>query len=208
MLDKATKANIALKPWPGITLQADFVKLLNTLPPMGVGTTHFKDRTGKIFNLGVIGAFLAHRNLWKHIVETGKGEVGTFISEDDIDILPDFHSKLIALEDEIQKYASDWDILFVDKNIPTIVGNKVSEHLIKLDKDITGSKNWGIWSYIVKNESVGPKILPHFEDMLDVPDIQLARFADVINMYLITPSITYADPETAFDSVVTEKNST
>lgn len=206
MLDKATKANVALKPWQGIILKADFLSLIKTLPPLGVGTTHFKDRSGKIFNLGVIGAFLAHRNLWKHIVETGKDTLGTFISEDDIDIQPDFHSKLIALENEIDTHASDWDILFVDKNIPTIVGNKVSEHLIKLDRDITGLKNWGIWSYIVKNESIAPKILPHFENMLDVPDIQLARFADVINMYLITPSITYADPETAFESVVTEND--
>ena len=207
MLDKATKANIPLKPWKGVMLEADFVKLLNTLPAIGVGSTHFKDRGGKIFNLGVIGAFLAHRDLYNHIAHTGKGKLGTFISEDDIDIQPDFHAKLIALEPEIDAHAADWDIIFLDKNHPTVVGKKVSANLMKLDRDITGLKNWGIWSYIVRNESVATKILPHFQEMLDVPDIQLARFADKINMYLITPPITYADPETAFQSVVTEKNS-
>jgi hypothetical protein len=78
---------------------------------------------------------------------------------------------------------------------------------MKLDKDVTATKNWGIWSYIVKNSSVAPKILPCMEHMMDVPDIQLARFADRINMYLITPSITYGDPQTAFNSVVTEIDS-
>ena len=79
-------------------------------------------------------------------------------------------------------------------------------NLMKLDKDVTGMRNWGIWSYIVKNSSVGPKILPTWETMMDVPDIQLARHADKINMYLITPSITFGDMETSVSSVVTEKD--
>jgi hypothetical protein len=113
---------------------------------------------------------------------------------------------LQALEGEIAKHASDWDIIFVDKNGPTIDGDKISEHLIKLKKDVTGMKNWGIWSYIVKNSSVPTKILPIFETMMDVPDIQLARYADKINMYLITPPITNLDVETAVASVVTEND--
>jgi len=191
-------AGIDLKPWNGVVIEKDKI---DTLPELGVGTTHYKDRLGKVFNLGVIGAFLAHRNLFEHIVKTGADKTGTFISEDDIDIQPDFYEKLKAVEGEIPQ---DWDILFLDKNIPTIQGQKISEHILKLDKDLTAKKNWGIWSYIVKNSSVATKILPCMEHMLDVPDIQLARFADKINMYLITPSITYGDPETAFKSVVTE----
>jgi len=196
----AKAAGIDLKPWPGVVISE---KEIDTLPPLGVGTTTFKDRLGKIFNLGVIGAFLAHRNLFQNIAEKGKDKTGTFICEDDIDIRPDFYDKLKAVEAEIP---ADWDIIFLDKNIPTIQGNKVSEHIMKLDKDITAKKNWGIWSYIVKNSSVATKILPTMEHMIDVPDIQLARFADKINMYLITPSITFGDPETAFSSVVTEND--
>ena len=186
MSQLASKAGINLKAWPGVTIKKEDV---DTLPPLGVGTTTYKDRTGRIFNLGVIGAFLAHRNLFQHIVATGTGKTGTFISEDDIDIHPDFYQKLDAVEREIQ-------------------GDKVSEHVMKLDNDVTATKNWGIWSYIVKNSSVASKILPCMEHMMDVPDIQLARFADRINMYLITPSITYGDPETAYESVVTEIDST
>jgi hypothetical protein len=41
------------------------------------------------------------------------------------------------------------------------------------------------------------------EHMLDVPDIQLAKFADVLNMYLLTPSIVKQDMHNAPISVVT-----
>jgi GR25 family glycosyltransferase involved in LPS biosynthesis len=200
MSDFATKAGIDLKKWPGIVIKKEE---LDTLPPQGVGTTTYKDRSGKIFNLGVIGAFLAHRNLYNHIVKEGGGKMGTFISEDDIHIEPDFYTKLAAVEKEIP---ADWDIIFLDKNIPTVQGKKISEHVVKLDKDITATKNWGIWSYIIKNSSVATKVLPCMEHMMDVPDIQLARFADRINMYLISPSITFGDPDTAFKSVVTEND--
>ena len=197
MSQLAKKAGIDLKAWPGVIVKKTDI---DTLPSLGVGTTTYKDRKGDIFNLGVIGAFLAHRNLFQHIAAS-TGKMGSFISEDDIDIPPDFYQKLAAVEPEIP---ADWDIIFLDKNIPTIQGKKVSPHVIKLDKDVTAKKNWGIWSYIVKNSSVATKILPCMEHMIDVPDIQLARFADKINMYLITPSITYGDPETAYSSVVTE----
>jgi len=201
MSQLAKKAEIDLKPWPGVVIKKTEI---DSLPALGVGTTTYKDRTGRIFNLGVIGAFLAHRNLFEHIAATGTEKMGTFISEDDIDIHPDFYQKLAAVQAEIP---ADWDIIFLDKNIPTIQGKQVSPHIMKLDKDVTATKNWGIWSYIVKNSSVAPKILPCMEHMMDVPDIQLARFADRINMYLITPSITYGDPQNAFNSVVTEIDS-
>jgi hypothetical protein len=205
MIEQCRAANIDLKKWEGVTISKEEIE---KLIPLGVGSTNFRDRMGRIFNLGVIGAFLAHRNLFHHIARTGHGKLGTFISEDDIHILPDLHDKLIALEDEINTHASDWDIIFLDKNIPTIQGRQVSEHLLKLDKDMSGFKNWGIWSYIVRNDIVEKKILPCMEHMLDVPDIQLAKFADKINMYLITPSLTYGHPLTAPKSIVTVNDST
>ena len=127
--------------------------------------------------------------------------MGTFISEDDIHIEPDFYTKLAAVEKEIP---ADWDIIFLDKNIPTVQGKKISEHVVKLDKDITATKNWGIWAYIVKNASLKDRILPKFDVMIDVPDIQLARFADVLNMYLLQPTIVKQDARNAPNSVVTE----
>lgn len=99
-------------------------------------------------------------------------------------------------------------MIFLDKNQRTIEGKMVSQNLMKLDKDMSGFKNWGIWSYIVRNDSVEKKILPCMEHMLDVPDIQLAKFADKINMYLIVPSLTYGHPLTAPKSIVTVNDST
>lgn len=198
---QAKEAGINLQKWDGVVIKKHEI---NSLPALGVGTTNYKNRTGRIINLGVIGAYLAHKNLFTHIAANGAGKMGTFISEDDIHITPDFHDRILALEDEIQKNAGDWDILFLDKNTPTVQGKNVSEHLIKLEKDMTSTKNWGIWSYIVRNESVAKKILPCMEHMLDVPDIHLAKFADKINMYLVTPPITYGHPGIGTKSIVEE----
>ena len=201
MLKYAKAAGLPLQAWKGVVITPQQV---DSLPPLGVGTTHFKDRTGAIFNLGVIGAFLAHRDLLRHVAQTAPTNPGTLVFEDDVTIPADFYAKLHALEAEIEAKAPDWDYLFLDKQLNTIAGKPVSEHLIKLDKDMTGYKNWGIWAYIVRNKSISSRILPTMEHMLDVPDIQLAKFGDKLNMYLVTPSIIHGDPETSVISVVTE----
>lgn len=191
----ATAAHVPLEPWKGTLVTPE---MKDTLPEQGVGTTNYKDRTGAVFNLGVIGAFLAHRALFKHVAETAPTKPGTLIFEDDVEIPADFYDKLAAIEKEVP---ADWDFIFLDKLYT--VGKPVSKHIMKLDKDMTATKNWGIWAYIVKNSSLKDRILPRLEHMLDVPDIQLAKFADVLNMYLITPSIVQQDRNNAPKSVVT-----
>ena len=191
----ATAAGVPLQPWKGVLVTP---QMKDTLPEQGVGTTNFKDRTGAVFNLGVIGAFLAHRSLYRHVAETAADKPGTLIFEDDVEIPADLYDKLAAIEKDVP---ADWDFIFLDKLYT--VGKPVSEHITKLDKDMTAMKNWGIWAYIVKNSSLKEKVLPRMEHMLDVPDIQLAKFADVLNMYLITPSIVRQDRNNAPKSVVT-----
>jgi GR25 family glycosyltransferase involved in LPS biosynthesis len=78
----ATVAGIPLQPWKGTKVTPEEK---DGLPEQGVGTTHFKDRTGAVFNLGVIGAFLAHRALWRSIATT-TDKPGTLIFEDDVEI--------------------------------------------------------------------------------------------------------------------------
>lgn len=190
----ATAAGVPLQPWKGVLITPE---QKDGLPEQGVGTTHFKDRTGAVFNLGVIGAFLAHRALFRHVAETAPTKPGTLIFEDDVEIPTDFYAKLAAIQAEVP---ADWDFIFLDKLYT--VGKQISPHVKKLDKDMTGMKNWGIWAYIVKNASLKDKILPRMEHMLDVPDIQLAKFADVFNMYLLTPSIVKQDAQNAPHSVV------
>jgi len=191
----ATAAGVPLQPWKGVLIKPEEK---DTLPPLGIGTTHFKDRTGAVFNLGVIGAYLGHRTLLEHVAKTAADKPGTLIFEDDVEIPPDLYDKLAALEKEIP---DDWDFIFLDKLYTD--GPMISEHIKKLNKDMTGFKNWGIWAYIVKNASLKEKVLPKLEHMMDVPDIQLAKFADVLNMYLLVPSIVKQDARNAPNSVVT-----
>jgi GR25 family glycosyltransferase involved in LPS biosynthesis len=191
----ATAAGVPLEPWKGVIVTPE---QKDTLPEQGVGTTHYKDRTGAVFNLGVIGAFLAHRSLFREVAEKAPNKPGTLIFEDDVEIPADFYDRLAAVQSEIP---ADWDVIFLDKLYT--VGKPISKHIVKLDKDMTGMKNWGIWAYIVKNASLKERILPKFEHMLDVPDIQLAKFGDTLNMYLINPSIVKQDARNALHSVVT-----
>lgn len=191
----ADAAGLPLQPWKGVIIKPEEK---DTLPPLGIGTTNFKDRTGAVFNLGVIGAYLGHRNLYQHIADTAPDKPGTMIYEDDVEIPPDLYSRLSQIQDQVP---ADWDFIFLDKLY--VVGKKISDNIMKLDKDMTGYKNWGIWGYIVKNASLKDKILPIMKHMMDVPDIQLAKFADVLNMYLIVPSIVKQDAKNAPNSVVT-----
>jgi GR25 family glycosyltransferase involved in LPS biosynthesis len=191
---QADAAGFHLKKWKGVKITPNEV---GSLPPQGVGTTHYKDRTGKTFNLGVIGAFLAHRSLLRNIAANPRG-VGTLIFEDDVEIPPDFFDRLNA---HISEVPDDWDILFLSKFREH--GTMVSKHLMKLPKDMSAERNWGLWSFIVKNSSLREKILPTMEYMLDVPDIQLNTFADKINMYLLVPSIVQPD-HTSAKSIVSE----
>ena len=190
----ADAAKVPLQPWKGVLIKPEDK---DTLPPLGIGTTNYKDRTGALFNLGVIGAYLGHRTLLEHVSKTAQGKPGTLIFEDDVEIPSDLYDKLAAIEKEVP---ADWDFLFLDKLYTE--GPMISEHIKKLNKDMTATKNWGIWAYIVKNASL-PKILPKLEHMMDVPDIQLAKFADIFNMYLIVPSIVKQDARNAPNSVVT-----
>lgn len=191
----ATAAGVSLQPWKGVLIKPEEK---DTLPPLGIGTTHFKDRTGAVFNLGVIGAYLGHRNLLQHVANTAPEKPGTLIFEDDVEIPADFYEQLARVEKEVP---ADWDFIFLDKLYTD--GPMISEHVKKLNKDMTGFKNWGIWAYIVKNSSLKEKVLPKLEHMMDVPDIQLAKFADVLNMYLLVPSIVKQDARNAPNSVVT-----
>jgi GR25 family glycosyltransferase involved in LPS biosynthesis len=79
----ASAAGVPLQPWKGVLIKPEEK---DTLPPLGIGTTHFKDRTGAVFNLGVIGAYLGHRNLLEHVAKTAPEKPGTLIFEDDVSL--------------------------------------------------------------------------------------------------------------------------
>lgn len=176
----AEEAGIVLKRWKGVVITKDDVK---SLPGKGVGTVLYTDRTGKYYNFGVIGCFLAHRGLLEHISQNPTG-LGTLIFEDDVIIPADFYAKLAAVASEIP---DDWDYIFMRKFV--VKSKKITTRIQKLEKDVTSSTNMGLWGFIVKNSSIKTKILPVLEQMTDAVDFQLGRNADTINMYLIDPPI-------------------
>ena len=180
----AEAAGMSLKKWSGVIVTKEDAE---TLPQRGIGTILFQDRTETYFNFGVIGCFLAHRGLLEHIASKPNG-IGTFICEDDIDIPKDFYAKLSAVSSEIP---DDWDYIFMRKYI--VKSHSVTTHIQRLEKDLTSSKNIGMWGFIVKNSSIKTKILPVLENMTDAVDLQLAKYADKINMYLIDPPIINMD---------------
>jgi GR25 family glycosyltransferase involved in LPS biosynthesis len=181
---KASAAGIQLIPWQGVIIDENDVE---SLPSRGIGSLLFQDRKNTYFNFGAIGCFLAHRNLLEHISENPVG-LGTLIFEDDTNIPPDFYDRLSAVEKEIPE---DWDYIFLRKY--KAYGKPVSQHIQKLEKDVTSSKNMGLVAFIVKNSSIKEKILPCLEQMTDAIDFQLGRNADKINMYLIDPPIVTMD---------------
>ena len=188
----AKAAGMAIKRWPGVEVKEEDVL---SLPAKGIGSIIYTSRAGGKRNLGAIGCFLAHRGLLEHIAENPKG-VGTFICEDDVTISPDFFAKLEEVSPEIP---NDWDIIYMNKYM--LDTTPISAHILKLNKDLTSSKNMGTWAFIVKNTSIKDKILPVLKQMIDELDLQLGKSADILNMYLITPPIIYLH-DTANQSII------
>ena len=186
MKEQAAKVGLPLQLWDGTIVTA---AEQNTLPVKGIGSLLFKDRKGESRNLGAIGCFLGHRALWMHLNDAFPGSPGTLILEDDVAIPDDFYTQLKKVEGEVAA-AADWDILFLSKmNVDVSSLKKVSENLYKLPKEMDSERNWGMWSYIIKNSSIQSKILPTVEHMLDGIDMQINKFGDKLNLYLVHPDI-------------------
>ena len=178
----AKDAGFTIKRWRGVQIKEEDVR---SLPEKGIGTLIFTSRAGGARNLGAIGCFLAHRGLLEHIAANYTG-VGTFICEDDVVIPSDFFSKLEAVSSEIPE---DWDIIYMNKYM--LDTTTVSTGVLKLKPSITANTNMGTWAFIVKNSSIGGKILPLLKQMIDEIDLQISKNADILNLYLIDPPITY-----------------
>jgi GR25 family glycosyltransferase involved in LPS biosynthesis len=132
---------------------------------------------------GVIGCFLAQRNLLKKIAKDHpKHTEGTLILEDDV-IFPNTFQK--DLERIYPEVPSDWDVLFLGRTVTS--GKRVGKHVIKFGPRT--HKNWGNWAYVVRHKTMKKKLLPRLKVMTDGIDVQFNRFSDKVNMYVIQPNI-------------------
>ena len=132
---------------------------------------------------GVIGCFLAQRNLLNKIAKDHpKNTEGTLILEDDVIFPKTFQKDLERIYPEVP---SDWDVLFLGRTVTS--GKRVGKHVIKFGPRT--HKNWGNWAYVVRHKTMKKKLLPRLKVMTDGIDVQFNRFSDKVNMYVIQPNI-------------------
>lgn len=132
---------------------------------------------------GVVGCFLAQRNLLKKIAKKHPSNTdGSLILEDDVLFPKTFKKDLEHIYPEVP---DDWDVLFLGRTATS--GKKVGKHIIKINPRTR--KNWGNWAYIVRHKTLKRKILPRLKTMTDGIDVQFNRFSDKVHMYAIQPNI-------------------
>lgn len=135
---------------------------------------------------GVIGCFLAQRNLLEKIAKNhpkgANAPEGTLILEDDVVFPKTFQNDLERIYPEVP---SDWDVLFLGRTVTS--GKRVGKHVIKFGPRT--HKNWGNWAYVVRHKTMKKKLMPRLKVMTDGIDVQFNRFSDKVNMYVIQPNI-------------------
>lgn len=196
--DASAKAvNVPIQKWDAVKVDES---MGDSLMEQGVGSIIFKGP--KMRYKGAIGCFLAHRGLMRHIAEQNPTDAhGSLILEDDVSFPPDFGTKLQALASEVP---SDWDIIYLDKVNPN--STQISPNVHKFQKQMTASHNWGNWAYIVRHRSLKEKILPKLEFMIDPVDLQLHKFAHILNIYLAKPSLITLNESTRYNSNINKLN--
>lgn len=173
-LKSARAAGLKIKSAPGVLVTDKMLK-------KGISGIKYKTHG----NLrGVIGCFLAQRNLLSKIASSSSAadSEGTLILEDDVLFPKTFKNDLDRIYPEVP---NDWDVLFLGRTVTS--GKKVSKHVLKINPKTR--KNWGNWAYIVRHTTLKRKILPRLKTMTDGIDVQFNRFSDKVNMYVVQPNI-------------------
>ena len=160
------------------------------------------DHYGKVQrNPGAVGCWLSHKRLLRHLSTLDvPGSTAHLIVEDDITLAPEF------LEEwEIRRHTipADWDIVFLDITVPKgfFIGDGIQKAVVTND---TG--NWGTQAYIVRHGSLQSRILPEIRYMESEIDVQLNNHADILNIYIFSPSILRLNTEFSLTSTIAKQN--
>uniref|UniRef100_A0A672H7F2 Procollagen galactosyltransferase 2-like n=1 Tax=Salarias fasciatus TaxID=181472 RepID=A0A672H7F2_SALFA len=62
---------------------------------------------------GEVGCFLSHHSIWKQVVQQELQQV--LVLEDDVRFEPRFHSRLVAVMENIEAAGLDWDLIYVGR---------------------------------------------------------------------------------------------
>jgi GR25 family glycosyltransferase involved in LPS biosynthesis len=153
--------------------------------------SHRKNWDGKMRNAGVVGCWLSHVTLLRHLATThAPDHAAHLILEDDVTITP------TALDRQLlQDLPSDWDIVYFGITKPNIAA-KIGESVYKLKSHtLYGKGNFGTFAYAVRHGSLHTKILPFFTHFLNAFDVQINQGFDNWNVYAIQPNVIVADSE-------------
>ena len=172
-LKSARAAGIKIKYTPGVIITDKMLK-------KGISGIPNKEHNNV---RGVIGCYIAQRNLLKKIAKNHSNDTeGTLILEDDVIFPKTFQKDLERIYPEVP---NDWDVLFLGRTVTS--GKRVGKHVIKFGPRT--HKNWGNWAYVVRHKTMKKKLLPRLKVMTDGIDVQFNRFSDKVNMYVIQPNI-------------------
>ena len=175
----AQKARISVQRWRAVDGSALQEKDAREL---GVSTLVFR-YTQEKKQPGVVGAFLSHRSLLKHL-EQEPAQLGDahLILEDDAFLPPNFWDQWSALVSEIP---NNWDIVQLGVTYPNL--KRLEGH--KRVHTHQGSRgNVGAFAYIVRHGALH-KINQHLSHMSDPIDVMIRNKQDEWNIYYAWPEI-------------------
>lgn len=174
--------------WPGRSVKGMTVDELTALH---IGEPVYSVREqlwdGKLRNVGVMGCWLSHTSLLKHLanMSTANPQDAHLIFEDDVYVPPDILARWATLP-----LPRDWDVVYLGIGHPTIdKGTSPSPELVKLKY---GRGNAGMYAYVVRHGALQTKILPRLQQFTNAIDMQLSTMFDVLNVYAVMPA--WVDP--------------
>ena len=175
----ASYADITATRWPGVNGKAlGPADLLKYNVPRGIYEKYERDR-----RLGVIGCYLSHATLLRHLESAPVGDKDYHLICEDDAVLPNNCRSVIA--GLVARLPTDWDILQLYNNKPKTV--PWSGNLHTLAPDAT-DHNWGNVAYLVRHGSL-PKINAHLAVMRGPVDNQLLEKAQTWKWFCVVPNL-------------------
>jgi GR25 family glycosyltransferase involved in LPS biosynthesis len=194
-----TRLGLPLQRFPGFNGR---VLTQHTVHPLGVGRAMIrpnrKDKEGKhLVNLGLVGCFVAHRNLLTHLSTLPYSDsAGHMILEDDITLPDDFMSRWAAVAARVP---GSYDIVQCGLWHP--LGTEVAPGILRLRTDPTKRVNLGAFCYVVRHGALRTKILPWLRYMVDAYDEQLALKYGEWESYGVQPNLVTVNEDVGESSI-------
>ena len=193
------RLGVPLQRFPGFN---GSVLTQHTVHPLGVGRAMIrpnrKDKEGKhLVNLGLVGCFVAHRNLLTHLSTLPYSDsAGHMILEDDIRLPDDFQARWAAAASKIP---GSYDIIQCGLWHP--LGTEISKGIFRLKTDVTKRVNLGAFCYVVRHGALRTKILPWLQYMVDAYDEHLALKYGEWESYGLQPNLVTVNEDVGESSI-------